>query len=83
MHAVIQHPHEHNDDMQAFRPKTIFVVRTLKCKFTRVCSVRYVSRHTAGISGTGQLGKFGTTSIPVPHNSVSSVRHQYRCRTLR
>ena len=41
-------------------------------------SVRYVSRHTAGITGTGHFGKFGKTSIPVPNTSVSSVRHRYR-----
>ena len=28
-----------------------------------VCSVRYVPRHTAGIAGTGQFGKFGMTVI--------------------
>ena len=33
---------------------------------------------TADITGTGHLGKFGTTSIPVPDTSVSSVEHQYR-----
>ena len=27
-------------------------------------------------TGTGSFGKFGTTSIPVPDTSVSSVRHQ-------
>ena len=35
-----------------------------------VCSVRYVPRHTAGITGTGHFGKFGTTSIPVPRIPV-------------
>ena len=39
--------------------------------------------YTAGITGTGHLGKFGTASIPVPEISVSSVRHQYRYRKLR
>ena len=29
------------------------------------------------------FGKFGTISIPVPDTSASSVRHQYRYRTLR
>ena len=38
--------------------------------------------YTGGITGTGPFGKFGT-SIPVPDTSVSSVRHQYRYRTLR
>ena len=51
-------------------------------RIARVCSVRYVPRHTAGITGTGHFGKFGTASIPVPDTSVSSVRHQYRYRTL-
>ena len=46
----------------------------------RVCSVQYVPRYTAGITGTGHLGKFGTIAIPVP---VSSVRHQYRYQTIR
>ena len=41
----------------------------------RVCSVRYVPKHTAGITGTGHFGKFGT-SIPAPDTSVRSVRHQ-------
>ena len=31
--------------------------------------------YTAGITGTGHFGNFGTTSIPVPQTSVSSVRH--------
>ena len=34
-------------------------------------------------TGTGYFGNFGTTSIPVPDTSVSSVRDQYRYRTLR
>ena len=34
-------------------------------------------------TGTGQLGKFGTTSIPVPYTSVSSVRYGYRYRRYR
>ena len=38
-------------------------------------------RYTAGITGTGHFGKFGT-SIPVPDTCVTSV-HQYRYRTLR
>ena len=33
-------------------------------------------------TGTGQIGKFGTTSIPAPDTSVSWVQHQYRYRTL-
>ena len=33
--------------------------------------------YTAGITGTGHFGNFGT-SIPVPDTSVTSVRHQYR-----
>ena len=49
----------------------------------RVSSARYVPRHTAGITGTGHFGKFGTTSIPVPDAWVNSVRHQYQYRTLR
>ena len=53
------------------------------CNIPRVCSVRYVPRHTAGITGTGHFGKFGTTSIPVADTWVTSVRHQYRFRTLR
>ena len=55
----------------------------LSWKLARVCSVRYVPRHTAGITGTGHFGKFGTTSIPVPDISVSSVRHSYRYQTIR
>ena len=39
--------------------------------------------YTAGITGTGYFGKFGTASIPVPETWVSSVRHQYRYRKLR
>ena len=35
----------------------------------RVCSMRYVSRHTTGITGTGLFGKFGT-------------RHQYQLQKL-
>ena len=54
---------------------------------SRVCSVRYVPRrtavYTADITGTGHFVKFGTTSIPVPDTSASSVRYQYRYRILR
>ena len=40
--------------------------------------------YTAGITGTGHFGKFGTTSIiPVLNISVSSVRHGYRYRRYR
>ena len=39
--------------------------------------------YTAGITGTGHFGKFGTASIPLPETLISSVRHQYRYRTLR
>ena len=34
-------------------------------------------------TGSRHLGKFGTTSIPVPDTSVSSVRHPYRHREYR
>ena len=34
-------------------------------------------------TGTGRFGKFGTTSIPVPETSVSSVRYQYRRQKIR
>ena len=34
-------------------------------------------------NSTRHFGNFGTTSIPVPDTSISSVRHQYRYRTLR
>ena len=34
-------------------------------------------------TGTEHLGIFGTTSIPVPNTSVSSVRHKYWYRKLR
>ena len=34
-------------------------------------------------AGAGHFGKFGTTSIPLPDTSVSSVRHQYRYRRYR
>ena len=51
----------------------------------RVCWVRYVSRHTAGIyrrydryQTLRVVGKFDTTSRPLPDTSVSSVRHRYR-----
>ena len=33
--------------------------------------------YTAGTTGTGHFGNFGTTSIPAPDTSVSSIRHQY------
>ena len=33
-------------------------------------------------TGTRHFGKLGTTSIPVPDTSVSSVRHQHRHRKL-
>ena len=39
--------------------------------------------YTAGITGPGHFGKFGTASIPVPETSVSSVRHPYRYREYR
>ena len=39
--------------------------------------------YTAGITGTRHFCKFGTTSIPVPDTSVTSVRHQFRYRTFR
>ena len=45
---------------------------------------RYIlAVYTAGITGTGHFGKVGTTSIPVPDTSVSSVRHPYRYREYR
>ena len=34
-------------------------------------------------TGAENFGKFGTTSIPVPETSVSSVQYQYRYRKLR
>ena len=40
----------------------------------RVFSVRYVLRHTVGITGTGHFGKFGTL-IQVPDTLDKSVRH--------
>ena len=33
---------------------------------SRMCSVRYVLRHTAGDTGSGRFVKFGTIWIPVP-----------------
>ena len=51
-----------------------------------LCSVRYAPRHTAGIYRRYYRYRtivLGTTSIPVPDTSISSVRHQYRYRTLR
>ena len=57
--------------------------KCLELCFPRACSVRYVPRHTAGITGTGHLGKIGTTSIPVPDTLVSSARHRYRHRRYR
>ena len=59
---------------------------------THVCTVPVPVRHQyryrtlwwvrSGINiGTGNFGKFGVTSIPVPDTSVSSVRYRYRYRT--
>ena len=47
-----------------------------------------IYRGTTGVciqacAGTGRFGKFGTTSIPAPETSASSVRYQYRHRKLR
>ena len=42
-----------------------------------------VGTGTASYTGTGHFGKLGTKSIPVRDTSVTSVRHQYRYRTLR
>ena len=39
--------------------------------------------YIAGITGTGHFDKLGTASKPIPATSVSSARHQYRCRKLR
>ena len=50
-----------------------------KYRYRTLRYVRYVLWHTV-ITGTGHFGKFGTTSIPVPHTSLSSVRHPYRHR---
>ena len=65
----------------------VWIIYKMKKILPRVCSVRYVPRRTGGIYrryyGTGHFGKFGTTSIPVPDTSVSSVRHQYRYRRRR
>ena len=66
-----------------------FKVYLLNSIQTRGCSVRYAPSHTAGITGTWHFGKIGTTSIPVPDTSVSSVRFgkigmtSIRYRTLR
>ena len=38
---------------------------------------------TAFRTGAERVGKFGTTSVPVPETSVSSVRQQHRYRKLR
>ena len=46
-------------------------------RYRKLWEVRYFM-----YTGTGNFGKFGTTSIPVPEYSVSSV-HQYRYRKLR
>ena len=59
-----------------------YLILQTRYKIPRVCSVPYVPRRTAGISGTGHFVKFGT-SIPVPDTSVSSVWHPYRYRPLR
>ena len=50
---------------------------------TRVCSIRYVPRHTAGVAGTGHFGDFRRPSIPVSNHSVSLVRYGYRQRRYR
>ena len=61
-------------------------------RYYRYRALRYVRYDTN--TGIGHFGKFGTiwipvppvpiqTFIPVPDTSVSSVRHQYRYRTLR
>ena len=58
-------------------------------RYRKLRKVRYdMDTGTAGTgtdfhAGTGHLVKFGTTSLPVPDTSVSSVQHQYRYRTLR
>ena len=47
-------------------------------RYGSLCRCRYrYDNHT----GTGHFGNVGTTSIPVPDTSVSSVRHPYRYRT--
>ena len=45
---------------------TLLLAVRFKTVFSRVCLVRYVPRHTAGITGTGHFGKLGMPSIPVP-----------------
>ena len=59
--------------------RSMLEVRNLR----RVCSVRYVPRHTTGITGTGHFGKVDAISIAVPDTSVSSVRYGYRYRLYR
>ena len=49
-----------------------------RLNIARVCSVRYVPRHTAGT-----YRRYIPPVLPVPATWVSSVRHQYRYRTLR
>ena len=48
----------------------------------RVSSVHIPPVYTTSITGRGHFVMLGTTSIPVPDTSVSSVRHQNRSRTL-
>ena len=49
----------------------------------QVCAGTGTGAGTDFRTGTRRLGKFGTTSIPVPKTSVISVRHQYRHRKFR
>ena len=61
----------------------------------RLLSLRYINTFTGHFdtfgtiwipifhTGTGDLCKFGNTSMPVPDNLLSLVQHQYRYRTLR
>ena len=61
-------------------------VQYLKQIIPMLCSVRYAPRHTAGIYRRYYRYRtivLGTTSIPVPDTSISSVQHQHRYRTLR
>ena len=71
-------------------PTTVLIHRSQipTCRIFQGC-VRYGTYrgippvHTASITGNGHFGKFGTTSIPVPDSSVTSVRYGYRYRRYR
>ena len=55
--------------------KSVF---TSKAKIEwRMCSVRYVARHTADITCAAHFVMFGATSTPLPFTSGCSVRYEH------